>query len=51
MVMHLDFQVSDLGRAVEHALQLGAELSEHQPQDRVRVLLDRVGHPFCLYTD
>ena len=51
MMMHLDFQVSDLPAAVDHALELGAELAEHQPQDNVRVMLDPAGHPFCLYTD
>lgn len=51
MSMHLDFQVSDLEAAVAHALELGAELPDFQPQDTVRVLLDPAGHPFCLYTD
>jgi catechol 2,3-dioxygenase-like lactoylglutathione lyase family enzyme len=51
MMMHLDFQVSDLDAAVAHALELGAEVAEHQPQDDVRVMLDPAGHPFCLYTD
>ncbi len=51
MMMHLDFQVSDLDAAVAHALELGAEEAEHQPQDDVRVMLDPAGHPFCLYTD
>jgi catechol 2,3-dioxygenase-like lactoylglutathione lyase family enzyme len=51
MMMHLDFQVSDLDAAVAHALALGAEVAEHQPQDDVRVMLDPAGHPFCLYTD
>jgi catechol 2,3-dioxygenase-like lactoylglutathione lyase family enzyme len=50
MMMHLDFEVSDLGAAVAHALELGAEQAEHQPQDDVRVMLDPAGHPFCLYT-
>ncbi len=50
MMMHLDFEVSDLDAAVEHALELGAELPAHQPQHDVRVLLDPAGHPFCLYT-
>ena len=49
MMLHLDFQVADLEAAVEHAVSLGAELPEHQPQDDVRVLLDPAGHPFCLY--
>jgi len=50
MMLHLDFEVSDLQAAVAHALELGAELPDFQPQDNVRVLLDPAGHPFCLYT-
>jgi hypothetical protein len=50
MMLHLDFEVSDLAAAVAHALQLGATLPDFQPQDDVRVLLDPAGHPFCLYT-
>ena len=50
MMMHLDFEVVDLAAAVGHALELGAELAEHQPQENVRVLLDPAGHPFCLYS-
>ena len=48
--MHLEVEVSDLAAAVEHAVELGATVAEHQPQDDVRVLLDPAGHPFCLYT-
>ncbi len=51
MMMHLDFQVSDLDAAVAHAVELGAEEAEHQPQPDVRVMLDPAGHPFCLYTE
>ena len=51
MMMHLDFQVDDLDAAVAHAVDLGAQEAERQPQDDVRVLLDPVGHPFCLYVD
>lgn len=51
MMMHLDFEVSDLAAAVAHALDLGAREADHQPQDNVRVLLDPAGHPFCLYVD
>ena len=47
MMVHLE--VDDLDAAVEHAVELGAELPDHQPQDDVRVLLDPHGHPFCLY--
>jgi len=51
MMMHLDFEVSDLEAAVAHALELGAQEAAHQPQTNVRVLLDPAGHPFCLYVD
>lgn len=50
MMLHLDFEVTDLAGEVERAIGLGAALAEHQPQDDVRVLLDPAGHPFCLYT-
>lgn len=51
MSMHLDVEVDDLKQAVAHAVQCGAELAGHQPQDDVRVMLDPAGHPFCLYLD
>jgi len=51
MMMHLDIEVEHLAAAVAHATELGAVLAEFQPQDHVRVLLDPVGHPFCLYVD
>jgi catechol 2,3-dioxygenase-like lactoylglutathione lyase family enzyme len=50
-MLHLDIMVDDLDAAVEHAVECGARLAEHQPQDRVRVLLDPAGHPFCLFLD
>jgi catechol 2,3-dioxygenase-like lactoylglutathione lyase family enzyme len=49
MMLHLDFEVSDLEAAVAHAIELGGQLAEFQPQDDVRVILDPDGHPFCLY--
>jgi catechol 2,3-dioxygenase-like lactoylglutathione lyase family enzyme len=49
MMMHLEILVDDLARAVEHAVDLGATVAEHQPQEDVRVCLDPAGHPFCLY--
>lgn len=49
MMLHLDFEVTDLAAEVDRAVGLGATLPEHQPQERVRVLLDPAGHPFCLY--
>jgi len=51
MMMHLDIAVDDLDEAVVWALEAGATLAEHQPQDQVRVLLDPAGHPFCLFPD
>jgi hypothetical protein len=50
MMLHLDFQVTDLQAETDRAVALGATLSDHQPQQDVRVLLDPAGHPFCLYT-
>lgn len=50
MMLHLDFEVTDLAGEVERAVALGARLAEFQPQENVRVLLDPSGHPFCLYT-
>ena len=49
MSMHLDIEVDDLEEAVAHALEAGAELAPYQPQEKVRVMLDPAGHPFCLY--
>lgn len=49
MMLHLDFEVSDLPVAAGHAVELGATVADHQPQEDVRVMLDPAGHPFCLY--
>jgi catechol 2,3-dioxygenase-like lactoylglutathione lyase family enzyme len=49
MMMHLDIEVDDLDAAGVRAAALGAVLAEFQPQDDVRVHLDPVGHPFCLW--
>jgi catechol 2,3-dioxygenase-like lactoylglutathione lyase family enzyme len=51
MMVHLDVEVDDLEAALADALAMGAVLAGHQPQEDVRVLLDPVGHPFCLYVD
>jgi hypothetical protein len=51
MMMHLDIEVGDLDAAVADAIEMGATLAEFQPQNTVRVMLDPVGHPFCLYQD
>jgi hypothetical protein len=50
-MLHLDFQVGDLESAVAEALALGASRAATQPHAHVRVLLDPVGHPFCLCLD
>ena len=50
MMLHRDFEVTDLEAETQRALQLGAELASYQPQDNVRVLFDPAGHPFCLFT-
>jgi hypothetical protein len=49
MQAHLDLQVDDLAGACAHAEECGARLAAYQPQDDVRVYLDPVGHPFCLF--
>ncbi|WP_282945594.1 VOC family protein [Cellulomonas endometrii] len=51
MMLHLDVEVEQLEEAVADAVRLGARLAEHQPQASLRVLVDPVGHPFCLYRD
>ncbi len=51
MMVHLDIAVDDLAVAGAHAVEAGAILAEHQPQDDVRVYLDPAGHPFCLFAD
>ena len=49
--MHLDVSVGDLDDAVARAERLGARQAEHQAQPTLwRVMLDPVGHPFCLTT-
>ncbi len=49
--MHLDVAVDDLQPAVSAALAIGATEAAQQPApDQWRVLLDPVGHPFCLST-
>jgi catechol 2,3-dioxygenase-like lactoylglutathione lyase family enzyme len=63
MGMHLDIAVDGLAsmgemqqrreqffEEVERAKSLGARVAEHQPQpERVLVMLDPAGHPFCLF--
>ena len=49
MQVHLDIHVDELDIAGAHATAVGARLAAFQPQDDVRVYLDPVGHPFCLF--
>jgi catechol 2,3-dioxygenase-like lactoylglutathione lyase family enzyme len=49
MMTHLDIAVEDLEAGVAWARETGARLADFQPQKHVRVLLDPVGHPFCLF--
>lgn len=51
MMVHLDIGVEDLEAGVRWALEAGATLADHQPQEDVRVMLDPEGHPFCLFPD
>lgn len=49
--MHFDVAVDDLESAVAAAVALGATEAAFQPAGHAwRVLLDPVGHPFCLST-
>lgn len=50
-MMHFDFQVGDLDSATSEAIALGATVAAHQPRENVRVMLDPIGHPFCLCRD
>ena len=51
MMVHLDFGVDDVDEGVAWALDCGAQLATHQPQDEVVVLIDPAGHPFCIFQD
>lgn len=45
---HMDFGVSNLAEAVEHALACGAKKAEIQYSTHWTVMIDPAGHPFCL---
>ena len=49
MTAHLDIAVDDLESAVAWAVEAGARPAAFQPQDDVRVMLDPIGNPFCLF--
>ena len=47
--MHLDVGVDDVEAAVLSAIALGATEAAQQPApDQWRVMIDPIGHPFCL---
>ena len=50
MMIHLDIEVDDLDEGAAWAIAQGATVSDHQPRERVRVMLDPEGHPFCLFS-
>ncbi|WP_109472477.1 VOC family protein [Ornithinimicrobium cavernae] len=49
VMAHLDLRVDDLVAAVAWAVECGATVHAHQPQQSVRVMVDPHGHPFCLF--
>jgi catechol 2,3-dioxygenase-like lactoylglutathione lyase family enzyme len=54
MQIHLDICVDDVAAGVAWAIACGATEAERQPadrdQNRLRVMLDPAGHPFCLWS-
>ncbi|MGC4192465.1 MAG: VOC family protein [Thermomicrobiales bacterium] len=44
--LHLDFECDDRQAMVDRAVELGARVADRQ--DAFTVMLDPVGHPFCL---
>jgi hypothetical protein len=50
MQLHLDFKVENLAVAAAFAASVGGRLADFQPDPQdLRVFLDPVGHPFCLF--
>ena len=47
-IAHLDFAVTDMEKAVPHAIRCGAIMAPEQFSDDWRVMFDPEGHPFCL---
>jgi hypothetical protein len=54
-MLHFEILVDDLHAAVKHAVALGAVVASTQAPDRdpnrLRVMLDPAGHPFCLFVN
>lgn len=51
-MMHFEVVVDDLEAAIRLVLRAGGRVAAHQPPDRdpdrLRIMLDPAGHPFCL---
>lgn len=45
--IHLDFAVSDIKKAIQHAINCGAAVASVQFSDHWTVMIDPAGHPFC----
>ncbi len=54
-MMHFEIFVRDLDAAVQLVLGIGGAQAPHQPTDRdpdrIRIMLDPAGHPFCLFVE
>ncbi len=54
MQLHLDIWVEDVPSGVAWAIACGATEADRQPEDRdpnrLRIMLDPAGHPFCLWS-
>ena len=47
-MVHIDFAVNDIEKAVKHAIDCGARKSPVQYSENWTVMFDPAGHPFCL---
>ena len=52
-MLHFEILVDDLEAAVARVVAAGGHIADDQPKDRaperIRVMLDPAGHPFCLF--
>ena len=45
-MVHIDFAVEDIGKAVQHAITCGAKVADNQYSSKWTVMIDPAGHPF-----
>jgi len=45
---HLDFFSDDVEKDVSLAIECGAKLAETQYSDKWKIMIDPMGHPFCI---